>query len=216
MCQRDKGKRFLDQGGFVDRLVGGFQISAIHRYRSGPALVAFLPGGGREFLDFFGVGGNLRPNVTGQDFYTNTPAGGVNYRFLNPAAFSRPPDFRNAPTFPDPTPEDPNRRTPFPIGSPEYAAYYANPNVFFGNSAPTYNDFRAQPFFTEDLSILKKTRITETTYFEVRAEFFNLFNRGRFGIPDVNVDNPSNFGVSGRNGDIFQPRRIQVGGRFVF
>lgn len=211
-----KGQRFLDRGGVVDRLVGGFQISAIHRYRSGPALVPFLPGGGREFLDFFGVGGNLRPNVTGQDFYTDTPAGGVNYRYLNPAAFSRPPDFRNAPTFADPTAGDPNRRTPFPIGSPEYAAYYANPNVFFGNAAPTYNNLRAQPFFTEDLSILKKTRITETTYFEIRAEFFNLFNRGRFGLPDVNVDNPSNFGISGRNGDIFQPRRIQVGGRFVF
>jgi hypothetical protein len=62
---------------------------------------------------------------------------------------------------------------------------------------------------------MKKTKISETTYFEIRAEFFNLFNRGRFGLPNVNVDD-GNFGISARNADIFQPRRIQVGGRFVF
>jgi hypothetical protein len=62
---------------------------------------------------------------------------------------------------------------------------------------------------------MKKTKITETTYFEIRGEFVNLFNRGRFGLPNVNVDDV-NFGISARNADIFQPRRIQVGGRFVF
>jgi hypothetical protein len=62
---------------------------------------------------------------------------------------------------------------------------------------------------------MKKTKITETTYFEIRAEFFNVFNRGRFGLPIVDL-NLTSFGISGRNGDIFQPRRIQVGGRFVF
>ncbi len=200
-----KGKRFLNQGGLVDRLVGGFQISAIHRYRSGPALTPFIAGGQREFLQLLGYLGNLRPNVTGQPFYTNTPAGGVQYRFLNPAAFSRPADFRSAP--------------PFSLDgttvNPAYAAYYADPNRFFGNAAPTYGGLRAQPFYTEDLSILKKTRVTENTYFEIRAEFFNLFNRGRFGLPNVNLDD-INYGISARNGDIFQPRRIQVGGRFVF
>ena len=118
-------------------------------------------------------------------------------------------------TFADPTPEDPNRRTQFPIGSPEYAAFYADPLRFFGNSAPTYGGLRATPFFTEDLSIMKKTRVTETTYVEIRVEVFNLFNRGRYGLPNMNLDD-GNFGISARNADIFQPRRIQVGGRFVF
>jgi hypothetical protein len=200
-----KGKRFLNHGGFLDRLVGGFQVSAIHRYRSGPGLTPFIAGGQRDFLQLVGYNGNLRPNVTGQPFYTNNPSGSVTYLYLNPAAFSRPRDFRNAP--------------PFTLNgttvNPAYAAFYADPNVFFGNSAPTYGNLRAQPFFTEDLSILKKTRITETTYFELRFEFFNLLNRGRYGLANVNLDD-GNFGLSGRNGDIFQPRRIQVGGRLVF
>jgi len=63
--------------------------------------------------------------------------------------------------------------------------------------------------------VMKKTKVSETTYFEIRVEFFNLFNRGRFGLANVNVDDV-NFGISARNADIFQPRRIQVGGRFVF
>lgn len=200
-----KGKRFLNHGGFVDRLVGGFQISGINRYRNGPGLTPFIAGGQREFLQLLGYLGNLRPNVTGQPFYTDNPSGGVTYRYLNPAAFSRPRDFRNAP--------------PFSLDgttvNPAYAAFYSNPDAFFGNAAPTYGSLRAQPFYTEDLSILKKTRITETTYFELRFEFFNLLNRGRYGLANVNLDD-GNFGISGRNGDIFQPRRVQVGGRFVF
>jgi hypothetical protein len=216
-----KGKMFLDRGGIVDRLVGGFQVTAIHRYRSGAGIVPFLAGGQRDFLTVAGYGGNLRPNVTGQTFYTGNRGGGVDLRFLNPAAFSRPTDYRNVPTFAAPTPEDPNRRLPFPIGSPEYAAFYSNPNVFFGNAAPSYSGLRAEPFMTEDLSIIKKTRVTETSFFEFRFEFFNLFNRGRYGLPNANVDEilpntPRNFGRVTRNADPFQPRRVQVGGRFVF
>ena len=201
-----KGRRFLDQGGFVDRLVGGFQVTAIHRYRSGPALVPFIAGGQREFLQRVGYLGNLRPNIVSNDFYTNNPGGGVDVRVLNAAAFARPRDFRNAP----PISLD-NGATI----NPAYVAYYSNPSLFFGNAAPSYGGLRAEPFMTEDLSIMKKTKLTETTFFEVRFEFFNLLNRGRYGLPNMNLDDV-NYGIVTRNADIFQPRRVQVGGRFVF
>jgi hypothetical protein len=204
-----KGKRFLNRGGLVDRLVGGFQVSGISRYRSGTPLTPVILGGQRDFLDLIGVGGNLRPNLTGQPFFldkatqdaTYAASGGVNYRVLNIAAFSRPLLFTG---------------TSAAIGSPEYRAYYANPMAFLGSAAPTYGNLRTLPFYTEDFSILKKTRITETTSFELRAEFFNLFNRSRFASPDTNIDNPGNFGFQSRFSDIFQPRRIQVGLRFLF
>ena len=201
-----KGKRFLNRGGLVDRLVGGFQVTAIHRYRSGPALVPFLPGAGESSSNGSASSAICAPTSRGSRS-TPTHREGEYYRFLNPAAFSRPPDFRNAPAF-----SLDNGATV----NPAYTAYYADPHRFFGNSAPTYSNLRAQPFFTEDLSLMKKTHVTETTYVELRAEVFNLFNRGRYGIPNVNVDDPGNFGISSRNADIFQPRRIQVGGRFVF
>jgi len=200
-----KDKPFLSQGGWVDRLVGGWQLSGIARYRSGNALAPFVAGGQRDFLTLVGYGGNLRPNVVTTDFYGDQPAGGVDYRFLNQFAFVRPPDFRNAPAF----------SLNGTSVNPAYVEYYSDPNRFFGDAAPTYNGLRSQPFYTEDLSIIKKTRITETTYLEIRGEFFNLFNRGRFAFPNLNVDDP-NFGISSRFGDIFQPRRVQVGARFVF
>jgi carboxypeptidase family protein len=206
-----KGKRFLNRGGLIDRIAGGFQINAIHRYRSNIALIPLIGGPQREFLDLAGYGGNLRPNLTGQPFTTDiTAVSATSYRDINPNAFTRPPDFRG---------------TTAAIGSAAYRAYYADPLRFFGNAAPTYDNLRAQPFYSEDLSILKKTRINETAYFEIRAEFFNLFNRGRFGAPGVNLNdiNPNNtanplgnFGVSARGFNLDQPRRIQFGARLVF
>lgn len=196
-----KGKRFLNQGGVVDKVLGGWQISGVQRYRNGPLLVPFIAGGARDFLNLVGFNGNLRPNITGQPFYTDVPAGGIRYQYLNPAAFAFPAAFNG---------------TGAAIGSPEYAAYYANPLRFFGNSAPTYSSLRGQPFFTEDFNILKKTRITETTTFEFRVDFFNAFNRGRFVLPGTDLNNPGTFGISDRVGDFNQPRHIQLGGRFIF
>ena len=198
-----KGKRFLNQGGFVDKVFGGWQISGVHRYRNGPLLVPFIAGDTRVFLDTVGYGGNLRPNITGQPFYTDIPAGGIRYQYLDQGAFSRPPDFGGG-------------FGPGDIGSAAYAAYYANPLRFFGNAAPTYSNLRAQPFFTEDFNILKKLRTTETTTLELRADFFNAFNRGRFGLPGLDFNNGFTFGVSNRNADFNQPRHIQLGIRFLF
>ncbi|MEP6900095.1 MAG: hypothetical protein ABJA66_00010 [Actinomycetota bacterium] len=198
-----KGKPYLNKNPWVNRLAGGWQVSGIQRYRSGTPITVFIAGGRRDFLDLLGSGGNLRPNITGQPFYLNGTVQGdsTSFRYLNPAAFVAPAPYNG---------------TNAAIGSPEYAAYYANPSRFLGTAAPTYNNLRTKPFFTEDFSIIKKTRITETTYFEIRAEFFNLLNRSRPSGPESNFDNISIFGNSGYFSDIGQPRRIQLGARFVF
>ena len=201
-----QGKRYLNRGGFVDRVVGGWQFSGVQRYRSGPMLVPFIAGGARDFLDLVGYTGNLRPNLTGQPFFTDNTAAGINYLYLNPAAFARPPEFNAAPAF--------------LLGNgsvnPAYAAYYADPSRFFGNAAPTLSELRAQPFFAEDFNILKKTKLSETTTLEFRIDFFNAFNRGRFTLPNVDLNNLGIFGISSRANDPEQPRRIQLGARFIF
>ena len=164
-----------------------------------------LRAGARDFLDLVGFTGNLRPNITGQPFYTDNPADGIRYLYLNPAAFSRPPEYNAAPAF--------------LLGNavnPAYAAYYSDPLRFFGNAAPTYSNLRGQPFFAEDFNILKKTRLSETTTLEFRVDFFNAFNRGRFTLPNVDFNNVAIFGFSSRANDPEQPRRIQLGARFIF
>ncbi|HEX8774038.1 MAG TPA: TonB-dependent receptor [Pyrinomonadaceae bacterium] len=199
-----KGKRYLNQGGIVDKIVGGWQISGVQRYRNGPMVVPFIAGGARDFLQLVGFNGNLRPNITGQPFYTDIPAGGVRYLYVNPAAFARPPEYSGG------------GFGVADIGSQAYTAYYANPLRFFGNSAPTYSNLRAQPFYTEDFNILKKIRLTETTSLEMRVDFFNAFNRGRFVLPAMDLNNSGTFGVSDRVGDPNQPRHIQLGARIIF
>ena len=198
-----KGRRYLNRGGVADKILGGWQVTGVHRYHTGPALVPFIAGGSRDFLDLVGFGGNLRPNLTGQPFLTENEGVGESFRYLNPGAFARPPGFGGGFGEGD-------------IGSAAYRAYYANPSRFFGDAAPTYNNFRFSPFMTEDFSLMKKTRLTETVTLELRMEMFNALNRGRFGIPELNFDNTLNYGFSGRNGDFNQPRRIQLGARLLF
>ncbi|HLL72434.1 MAG TPA: carboxypeptidase-like regulatory domain-containing protein [Pyrinomonadaceae bacterium] len=211
-----KGKRFLNRGGIVDKIVGGFQLSGIQRYQSGLPLTFFTDNGdARGFLDLIGVGGNLRLNLTGQPIAANsrdaivTRGATPGVVVINPGAFAAPPPFR----------------TTLAIGSQEYANYYANPLRFFGTAPAVFPNVRGDKFSSENISLLKKTRITETTTFEVGAEAFNIFNRTRFFAPTTNfgtfdVNNPSNtiFGFQSFIGDenVYSPRVVQLRVRLVF
>jgi hypothetical protein len=213
-----KGKRFLNHGGIVNALLGGFQVSGILRYQQGTPLVYSLPIQNDSFLELAGYYGNLRPNLTGQPLtLTRTPVPGVPGRFyvINPAAFSAPPSFTGAPAF-----LLPNGQI-----NPAYTAYYSDPNRFFGTAPVVNTDARSPLFFDENLSVLKKTRITETITFEVGAEFFNLFNRVRYLAPDVNLGadlTPRNGGGTNGNsnfgavGAADTPRIIQLRARVIF
>jgi len=181
-----KGKRFLDKGGIVNALLGGFQVSGIFRIQQGTPLVFSLDPEPGSFLELAGIFGRLRPNLTGQPIAATTrtpvlaPAGGVNgvipgrFIVLNPAAFAAPPRFNAAP--------------PFIVDgavNPAYAAYYADPTRFFGTAPLVNTDIRSDRFYTADMSILKKTRFTETIAFEIGAEFFNVFNQVLYAPPDT-------------------------------
>jgi hypothetical protein len=83
---------------------------------------------------------------------------------------------------------------------------FAIPGTYeFGNAANFYGDLRNPPFRTENLSMLKRTYITETVNFEFRAEAFNLFNRTCFGGIITDLTRPD-FGL---------PTGPQVGARSV-
>jgi hypothetical protein len=223
-----KGKRFFNQGGFVNALVGGWQVNGIHRYQTGFPLV-ITSSRNTGFLTTVGFAGTrgaqLRLNLTGQPILAGNDPNGLSFRVINGLAFTQPPNFEAPPTFADPIPGDPNHRTPFPIGSPEYRAYYSDPSRFFG-TGPVVTDERIFPFLSENFSILKRTPIRERVTLELRAEFFNLFNRHRYFGPDTNfanfdVNNPNStggFGISGIVGDpnIYGPRTVQLGARLIF
>ena len=201
-----KGRRYLKEGGLVNAIVGGFQIGGIFRYQSGTPIIVFTPENA-GFLDRAGYLGNLRLNLTGQplalDNPVRVPVGGApdRIRVLNPAAFSTAANFEGAP--------------PFLLNgqlNPAYAAYYSDPQRFFGTSPAVITDFNSDPFFSEDLSILKKTRITERLTLEIGAEFFNVFNRVRYGALITDFRS-SQFGTKEL---IERPRVVQLRGRVIF
>lgn len=72
-----KGQRYMNSGGAIDKIFGGFQLNIITSARSGfPFTVTYNSGAGD---------GATRANQIGDPF-ANVPAG----RFMNPAAFAAP------------------------------------------------------------------------------------------------------------------------------
>ena len=218
-----KGRAFLDYSGtvgnVVDKVFGGFQVSGIFRIQQGTPLVFSLDAEPDGFLELAGIFGRLRPNLTGQPIALDTRLpvpGSVNgvtpgrFYVLNPAAFSAPPRFNAAPAF-----------IANGAVNPDYAAFYSDPTRFFGTAPLVNTDFRSDRFYTADMSILKKTRFSETVFFEVGAEFFNVFNQVLYLPPDTflgrqegangNINrNNTNFGAEG-----FTPRLGSAGNRVI-
>ena len=87
----------------------------------------------------------------------------------------------------------------------------------FGTSAQVLPNARSCPVYNEDLGLMKKFFINERTYFELRFEMFNAFNRVVFGSPSqsspANVNN-ANFGQITGQGNT--PRNGQVALKFYF
>lgn len=92
-----------------------------------------------------------------------------------------------------------------------------NTNVFaipsygsFGNAGR--NILEGPGLAALNASVLKDTRISETTTLQFRVEAFNLFNRTNFNLPDLFVGTPT-FGriLSAQN-----PRHVQLGLKLLF
>jgi hypothetical protein len=196
------GRHFLNMHGPVDKIVGGWEVAVIQNYRSGLPLVPTVGTPNSDWLNLVGYDGNLRPNLTGEPILTGKSPNGISYQAVNPAAFTKPPDFTAAPGA---------------IGSAAYAAYYANPNAFFGTAPPVLSQARLFPYKSEDITLLKKTNLNERFALETRAVFLNAFNRHRYFLPDMNL-NSGSFGQPGVVGDqaVYGPRVIQLAMRLLF
>ncbi|MGH9937453.1 MAG: carboxypeptidase regulatory-like domain-containing protein [Blastocatellia bacterium] len=104
--------------------------------------------------------------------------------------------------------------------------FFSIPGAFELGSAPIYiNELRDANVYSDNMGFIKRTRITETVNIEIRAEFFNIFNRTNFGVtaglataprPNVVDTNPvtGRFGVA--NGPRSGPRTGQVAAKINF
>jgi hypothetical protein len=89
------------------------------------------------------------------------------------------------------------------------------PAFAFGNSSRTSPDVRINGINNWDAGFFKNNRFGQDGRFNVqfRAEFFNTFNRARFGYPGSQVGT-ANFGVV--SSQINRPRQIQFALKFLF
>ncbi len=191
-----QGKRFLNRGGWVDKVLGGWKVTGVQVYNAGYPLTitSFVPAatstdggfGGRTKVDLQGDTSSLNPEVGGPlDPFNGTPYLNVPTELTNGCAGP----FCAVPTTAD-----------------GYALRPGNAPRFFGN-------LRAPGFRSEDLGLIKMIRFTERTNLEIVANFFNAFNRHGFGRPDTFLGSPT-FGriISPANG----PRSTQIALRLNF
>jgi hypothetical protein len=75
-----------------------------------------------------------------------------------------------------------------------------------------WGQFRNPGFAETDLNVSKDTKITERVHFQLRFEFYNLFNRVNLGGINSNLTS-ANFGKSTSQ---LNPRNIQIGARISF
>jgi hypothetical protein len=94
-----------------------------------------------------------------------------------------------------------------PNGSRNGAAYQ------FGTLPRVEGVLRLNPYYNEDISIIKDTPIREDIRFQLKLELLNAFNRHAFALPDV-TPTDTLFGVP--TSTLTTPRNIQITGRINF
>jgi hypothetical protein len=81
-----------------------------------------------------------------------------------------------------------------------------------GNTGRNY--FNGPGGWNVDMALLKRTKFTETANFELRFEFFNVFNHANFGFPTA-VLTSTTFGRI-RDAVVNESRKIRIGAKINF
>lgn len=195
------GKRFLNRGGLLDRLVGGWQISSIIHSQSGSP-ISLLSGRGT-----FNRGGRSGNNPVD----TQLTAPQIKDLFgINKQADGRV-------FYIDPKVADPATGRAVGADSLNSAASFAG-QVFFHPVAGTIGKLQRLQFDGPsqtrwDFSVVKRFRIREANNMEIRADFFNFLNHPLFYVGDYTVDSTTFGRITGLN---YGARVVQVAAKLSF
>ena len=222
-----KGKPFLNNGGWMDRAIGGFQVTSIIRWSTGAPItitdigIASL-GITRGTLNRDGrsarqtaVTSLNKDQIKSLIGVFKTPCGVF---FIDPKVIDFNLETCNSSNVPAGT----------RIGTGKGANGFgtaAFPGQVFFNNAPGQTSglergfINGPVFFNWDASIIKNVPIRENLRVQLRLEAFNVINRANFQVAqftDLNVNSP-NFGrITSLVGGASAPRIIQLVGRIEF
>lgn len=185
------GKRFLNRGGLVNGVFGGWSVNGIFRWQSGEPISIVSARGTLNRRGRSGIN-TVSSTLSVSDLQSRTGL------------------------FFDPTTGQPLMFDPALI-----AAVRANPNAnaFLTNPASgTLGALQLTPVsgparLDLDMSLIKRTYLGEITNIEFRAEAFNVLNHTNFDIGQTQNINSANFG---RITSAFDPRILQFAVKFNF
>ncbi|MBV9927699.1 MAG: TonB-dependent receptor [Acidobacteria bacterium] len=223
-----RGKRWLNEGGAVDKIFGGFQFSSIVNLSSGvPTTIIDA----RGTLNRAGRSGT-QPATTSLSADDVKKLFGV-FKTPNGVFIVNPSVLFAVASGPGlPTLNGVDLTKPLPAGYTITSVRGANPvgtapfagQVFFPNAPGstgnmTRNFINGPMYFNWDAGLLKNINITENTRLQLRGEVFNVLNNANFfagsnpGILDVGS---TSFGRLTSSGQAYSPRIVQFGARFEF
>lgn len=220
-----RGKRWLNEGGALNKIVGGFQLSSIVNISSGvPTSIIDTRGtlnrAGRSALqpatsslnenqikELFGTFRTpngifvINPSVlfaTATNSATGAVISGVDLTQPLPAGFALT-----------------SIRGANPVGTTPFASQVFFPNAPGSTGNLTRNFLNGPVYVNWDAGLLKNINITENTRLQLRGEIFNVLNRANFFTGDLDI-NSTSFGRLTGAGNSYSPRIVQFGARFEF
>ncbi|MGA7908020.1 MAG: hypothetical protein WCA16_11490, partial [Candidatus Sulfotelmatobacter sp.] len=210
------GKKYLTHG-VASRVLGGWQIGGVQRYQAGSPTV-------------ISAGATAPPSITGGNWrYSLIP--GQSAFLAHPAHWSPAVDgalsVNNGPGWQSHCTEGPTGVFAFTGNSPTLnCAAFLNPSdaslpagggYQFGNLPVAESWLRSPGYVNEDFSIIKRTRIRESSAIVFKLDIPNAFNRHVFGTIDGGPGDQF-FGVPGGGGHsvLNAPRDIQATLRYEF
>lgn len=215
-----KGKKFLNSGGLINAIFGGYQLSSVIQYTSGPPLgiidprSSFSSRNGRQGAISTRSSKELK-KLTG---IFKTPNG---VYFVDPKVLYAVATAPGQPTLNnfDLTQQLPNGytlstvRIAAPINTPDYPGQF----LFFNKAGETgnlpVNFINGAGYFNVNASLRKNFNLGERRRLQFSMDAFNVLNQTviSFGA-DLNIDSNS----FGRTTSAFANRVMQFGARFDF
>ncbi len=195
-----RGKQFLDQGGIVNALVGGWELAGIFQWTSGSPVTII---DNRGTVNRTGRSGRQTAitNLTGDEIQALGgvfEANGAIY-FINPSVVN-------------PT----TGRASEGFGSTPFAGQaFFNPNPGFTGNTPRAV-FNSPKYLNLDIALLKNIRFTEDMRLQIRAEAFNIMNNVNFTPPVAGQFQNITSTTFGQITGTSPARTLQFAARFEF